>query len=130
MLCPSELIAFQNGFRVVEKKLRASSFSLRINSNTPPWNLFCSRFRSRVEKRATSVVLGRVRALLHAELLQRIDRCLDKRPTLMLFADMSTPSSRNEIALPRIPLNIVAVHDLWPDSKGVTRGRAAAQPRV
>src|SRR5882757_8955805 len=44
----------------------------------------------RVEKSATAVVLSRIRALLYAELLQCIDRCLDECSALVLLAHIDT----------------------------------------
>src|SRR6266702_3561962 len=85
---PSELVALQNSARLREK-VACVQFVVADEFEDPAMKSICARLGSRVEERAPAVELGRVRALLHAELLERVDGGLNKCTALVLLADVN-----------------------------------------
>ena len=88
-----------------------------------------SRLRRCIEERSAAVVLRGVGALLHAELLQRIDRRLDKRSALVLLAHIHTIQQKRDRASANTA-DRVSIHDFGPDRQRVSGRRQQRCPGV
>src|SRR5271170_157524 len=77
-----------------------------------------SRLRRRIEEGSATVELRRIGALLYAELLQRVDRRLDKRSTLVLLTHVHTIQQKRGRASTNAA-DSVSIHYLRPDRQRV-----------
>src|ERR1700736_3119115 len=94
---PSELVALQYCSRGREIVTRIQFIVANEFKNSTVVSVR-ARLRRCIEERPTAIELCRIRALLHAELLQCVDRSLDKRASLMLFANIDTVQQKRDRA--------------------------------
>ena len=85
-------------------------------------------FRGYIERASGARILRRIRVLHHAEFLQRIHRCLDPCPALMLFRDVHAieqeRSLRARHAADHVPVHLFGTHSLH-----IARGRQQGHAR-
>ena len=81
-----------------------------------------ARFGGGVVETAGAVVFGRVGVLLHAELLQRVDRRLNPAPALVLFTRIRAVQIIGHLP-PADPRNCRAVEKLGSDARHIPRPR-------
>ena len=81
----------------LDEEVVASKSSLRRNSNRPPWNSLLP-IGGGVEHAPGLAELGGVGALLHLELLQRVERGLDVGPALMVVGHVHAVDQERELA--------------------------------
>src|SRR5450631_35692 len=124
---PAKLVALQNRPRR-RKVIARIEFVVADKLKDAAVKPVRARLGRCVEECSTAVVLGRVRTLLHAELLQGVDRSLNKCSTLVLLAHVHAIEQEGDRAAPDAA-DCVSIHDFGPNRQRIAGGGQQSRAR-